>query len=68
MDGGVGLILRNMGDGSFKAIPPAESGLVIPGDAKSLSLIDLNLDGHPDLVAGINSGEIMAFLRSPGSP
>ena len=68
MDGGVGLVLRNEGDGAFEAIPPAESGLVIPGDAKSLSLIDLDLDGHPDLVAGINNGEIMAFLRSPRSP
>jgi hypothetical protein len=67
MDGGVGLILRNNGDGSFETISPAESGLVIPGDAKSLSLIDLNLDGHPDLVAGINNGEIMAFLRAPPS-
>ena len=64
MDGGVGLILRNTGGGFFEAISPSESGLVIPGDAKSLNLIDLNRDGRPDLVAGINNGEVMAFLRS----
>jgi hypothetical protein len=64
MDGGVGLILRNNGAGFFEAISPAESGLVIPGDAKSLNLIDLNRDGRPDLVAGINNGDVMAFLRS----
>jgi hypothetical protein len=64
MDGGVGVILRNTGRGLFEAISPAESGLVIPGDAKSLNLIDLNHDGRPDLVAGINNGNVMAFLRS----
>jgi len=67
MDGGVGLILRNTGGGLFEAIPPSESGLVIPGDAKSLHLIDLNRDGRPDLVAGINNGEVMAFLRGGAS-
>ncbi|MCP4731772.1 MAG: hypothetical protein GY872_17015 [Roseibacillus sp.] len=64
MDGGVGMILRNIGGGFFEAIPPAESGFVIAGDAKSLNLIDLNRDGRPDLVAGINDGEVKAFLRT----
>jgi hypothetical protein len=58
------LILRNNGAGFFEALSPAESGLVVPGDAKSLNLIDLNRDGRPDLVAGINNGDVMAFLRS----
>ena len=65
MDGGVGLVLRNDGRGNLSPVFPAESGFVVPGDAKSLHVTDLNRDGRPDLVVGINNGAVMGFVRSP---
>ncbi|MEO8429082.1 MAG: VCBS repeat-containing protein, partial [Verrucomicrobiota bacterium] len=40
MDGGLSLLLRGNGDGSFTPVWPKESGLVVPGDAKGLVVID----------------------------
>ena len=61
MDGGLSLLLRGNGDGTFTPIPPKRSGLLVPGDAKSLVVTDLNGDGWPDFVVGVNDGEPMAF-------
>ena len=61
MDGGLSLLLRGNGDGSFTPVWPNESGLVVPGDAKGLVVIDLNNDGWPDFVVGINNGAPVAF-------
>src|SRR6185369_8744905 len=36
MDGGLSLLLRGNGDGSFTPVWPNESSLVVPGDAKGL--------------------------------
>ncbi|NIP97616.1 MAG: VCBS repeat-containing protein [Akkermansiaceae bacterium] len=66
MDGGVGLILRNDGKGNFEPIPPSRSGFVVPGDAKALQVTDLNRDGWPDMVVGINNGEVQGFLNLGG--
>ena len=63
MDGGLSLVMINNGQGRFTALSAAESGVVIPGDAKSLSYTDLNLDGLPDLVFGINDGPVVAYLN-----
>ena len=61
MDGGLSLLLRGNGDWTFDPVWPKESGLIVPGDAKSLVITDLNGDGWPDFVVGINDGEPMAF-------
>jgi hypothetical protein len=61
MDGGVSLLLNGIGDGSFTAVGPHESGLIIPGDAKSLALTHLNNDPWPDFIAGMNNAEPLAF-------
>jgi hypothetical protein len=61
MDGGLSLLLMGNGDGTFKPIWPDASGLVVPGDAKSLTCTDLNGDGWPDFVVGINNGPLQAF-------
>jgi len=61
MDGGLSLLLKGNGDGNFTPIWPNESGLVVAGDGKSLAVTDLNNDGWPDLLVGINNGELMAF-------
>ena len=63
MDGGVSLLLYGNGDGTFEPIMPHRSGLVVPGDAKGLSLVDLNRDARPDFVVAINNGAMMSFER-----
>ena len=63
MDGGLSLLLRGRGNGQFEPVWPAQSGLVVPGDAKSLVTLDLNMDGHLDFLVGINNGVPMAFVN-----
>ncbi|MEX2188540.1 MAG: FG-GAP-like repeat-containing protein [Pirellulales bacterium] len=63
MDSGVGLLLTGNGDGTFTPVSPSESGLVVPGDAKSATAADLNADGRPDIVVGVNDGELSAWQR-----
>ena len=67
MDGGLSLLLKGDGKGTFTPVWPDASGLVVPGDAKSLTVTDLNGDQRPDFVVGINNGEVLAFEnRSTG--
>ena len=65
MDGGVSMLLRGNGDGTFTTDWPNESGLLVPGDARSLTVTDLNQDGRPDLVVVVNDGPIMTFHQRP---
>jgi hypothetical protein len=66
MSGGLSLLLHGTGDGSFKPVPSHQSGLVIPGDARSLAAVHLNNDDLVDLVATTNEGPIHAFInKSP---
>jgi len=63
VDGGLGMALRGLGDGSFEPLRVDQSGLLLPGDAKALSLTDLNGDSRPDLVATVNSSTPKIFLN-----
>ena len=65
MDGGLSLLLKGNGDGSFEPIWPDRSGLIVPGDAKGLSAVDLNGDGWIDFVVAVNQGRVRAF-ENPG--
>ena len=67
MDGGLSLLLRGNGDGTFAPVWPRESGLLVAGDAKSLAVTDLNSDGWPDFVVGLNDSTLQAFenITSP---
>jgi hypothetical protein len=60
-DGGVGLLLTGNGDGTFKPVPPHESGIVVAGDAKSACLADVDSDGNVDILVATNDGPIHAF-------
>jgi enediyne biosynthesis protein E4 len=45
----------------FIAVPPRESGLLVPEDAKSTVISDITGDGWPDIVLGVNDGKPIAF-------
>ncbi len=62
-DGGLSQLLRGDGHGHFTCIPPSESNLIVTGDAKALSVVDLNQDGWPDFVVTRNNSTSLAFLN-----
>ncbi|MEZ4463681.1 MAG: FG-GAP-like repeat-containing protein [bacterium] len=61
MDGGVSVLLRGKGDGTFVAIPPTESGLLVPEDATALTVADLDGDPWPDLAFAVNDGPLKLY-------
>ena len=44
MDGGLGLLLKGDGAGTFESVGPIESGVSIPGQAMAVSVTDINAD------------------------
>ena len=64
MDGGMSQLFLGKGNGQFAPVSPKESGLVVPGDAKSLVMCDLNNDGKQDFVIGINKERLVAFKNN----
>jgi hypothetical protein len=66
-DGGLGQLLRGDGRGHFAPMAAAESGLVVPGDAKAVAVTDLDRDGWPDFVVSRNDDSTLAF-RNKGAP
>ena len=65
--GGVGQVLRGLGDGRYEPVPPRESGILLRGDATSVEAIDLDRDGDLDLVATQNDDPVVIFLNRGGS-
>jgi hypothetical protein len=63
-DGGLSQLLRGDGHGHFSPVPPAESNLVVPGDAKALAVLDLDQDGWPDFLITRNNNTTMAFRNN----
>jgi hypothetical protein len=63
-DGSMSLLLRGSGNGEFNPVWPSESGLIVPGDAKSVGVVDLNSDGRPDFIVGVNDGNVLCFVKS----
>jgi hypothetical protein len=62
-DGGLGWLLRGDGAGGFTPVPPAESGFIVPGDARALAVADLNQDGWPDVFVTRNNDVPLTFLN-----
>jgi hypothetical protein len=60
-DGALSQLLRGDGQGHFTPVPPEESGLVVPGDAKALAVLDLDQDGRPDFLVSRNNAATLAF-------
>jgi enediyne biosynthesis protein E4 len=63
-DGGLSQLLRGDGHGQFTAVEPVESGLLVPGDAKALSLIDISQDGWPGFLVTRNDNTMLAFRNN----
>jgi len=61
MDDGLSVLLLGDGKGGFAPVEPRRSGLVVPQDAKGLVVTDIDRDGRPDFVIGVNDGEALAF-------
>jgi hypothetical protein len=60
-DGGLSQLLRGDGHGHFVAVPPAESGLIVPGDGRAVGTLDFDHDGRPDFVVTRNNSTTLAF-------
>ena len=67
MKGGVSQLLLGNGDGNFSPIPPNESGLVISGDATTLTTHDLNNDGNVDFFVGVNNNRYELYINQKQS-
>ena len=62
-DAFTGLVLIGDGRGKFNAVPSAESGFYVPGDAKSLIKLT-NSIGMPLFIAGQNRDSVRVFTLS----
>ncbi len=56
--GGLGLLLRGLGDATFEAVPAWRSGIVLPGDHKALAVLDVDGDARPDVAVSTNDGPV----------
>lgn len=68
MDGGLSLVLRGNALASdseriLEPLWPTESGVVVSGDSMSLGIGDLNKDGRPELLFGVNDTAPRLFLN-----
>ena len=61
MAGGLSQLLLGSGDCNFEAVAVARSGLLVPGDAASLTQADLDADGVLDFVVACNNGPASVF-------
>jgi hypothetical protein len=62
MAGGIGLLLAGSEDG-LVPVDAVTSGLVVPDDAKSTTVCDLDGDARPDLVVASSNGPLRAFVN-----
>jgi hypothetical protein len=67
MDSGLSQLLLGDGTGKFSPVPVKESGLSVPGDAKSLVATDLDGDGRVDFIVGNNNSYAQAFHNRTSS-
>ncbi len=63
-DGGLSQLLHGDGHGGFISVPPAASGLIVPGDAKALAVLDLDGNGWPDFLVTRNNQRMLAWRNS----
>lgn len=59
--GGVSYWLKGNGDGTFVAVPSAESGLLVPYDGRGVAVADYDQDGWVDVAVGVNNHAPLLF-------
>lgn len=59
-DGSYGLYLKGNGDGTFKSIPPAESGFYTPGDIKDMSTINVKDETY---IISAKNNDYLQFIK-----
>lgn len=64
MDAGQGLLLKGGGDGSFKSMTSAISGIRMTGEQRGSAVADFDHDGRVDLLAGQNAGETKLYVNA----
>ena len=63
-DASYGCYLKGSGNNKFTSIPPVQSGFILNGDVKDMSLIHLS-NGQKLLLAAVNNDSLRVFkLRS----
>ena len=67
-DNGRGLWLRGVGDGGFRAVPSAESGIRSDGDQRCVAIADLDQDGRLDLAITQNQGPTRLYQNRGARP
>jgi hypothetical protein len=63
-DGGLGWLLRGDGRGGFTPVPVAESGISVPGDARSLVPFDIDQDGRPGFLVTRSNDRALLFANA----
>jgi hypothetical protein len=63
-DGGLSQLLKGDGRGGFTPVAPRDSGLVVPGDAKALAVVDMDRNGWPDFLVTRNDNTTLAFRNN----
>ena len=63
-DGGLSQLLRGDGHGHFTLVPPLASGLVVTGEARAVTVLDLDGDGWPDFLITRNNGAPLAYRNN----
>lgn len=58
MAGGLSLLLKGDGKGTFTPIWPRESGISLPDDTRRVVAADVNGDGRPDVIFAANDGPV----------
>ena len=62
--GGIGFSGSFNQQGAFKMKPFSQSGFLVSGDGKGLTICDFNEDGWPDLLATQNNDHLLAFRNN----
>ena len=65
-DGGLGVLLKGDGLGSFTPLSPSASGLVVPGEARSAVVLNPTTDGKMDVIVSECAGPLLVFQRKAG--
>ena len=58
-----GGLLKNNGKGKYEFIPTSESGILVPGDAKSIITVNSAKSDYPYFIASQNRDSIRVFQK-----